>query len=58
MGPQLMVQAVVIAFVKEVEVVIGQERDVMPHRDRGGLGLGLFVYHGLIFIDLDAYCKD
>ena len=33
MGPQLMVQAVVIAFVKEVEVVIGQERDVMPHRD-------------------------
>ena len=60
MGPQLMVQAVVIAFVKEVEVVIGQERDVMPHRDRGGLGLGLglFVYHGLIFIDLDVYCKD
>jgi hypothetical protein len=53
-----MVQAVVIAFVKEVEVVIGQERDVMPHRDRGSLGLGLFVYHGLIFIDLDAFCKD
>ena len=53
-----MVQAVVIAFVKEVEVVIGQKRDVIPHRDRGSLGLGLFVYHELIFIDLDAFCKD
>ena len=60
MGPQLMVQAVVVAFVKEVEVVIGQERDVMPHRDRGGLGLGLglFFYHRLIFIHLDGYCKN
>ena len=45
MRPQLMVQAVVVAFVKEVEVVVGQARDIVPHRDRGGLGffaMGLF----------------
>jgi hypothetical protein len=54
------VQAVVIAFVKEVEIVVGQQRDVVPHRDRGsfGLGLGFFVCHGLIFLDLDDYCKN
>lgn len=62
MRPQLMIQAVMVAFVKEVEVVIGQERDSMPHRDRGSLGLGLgltlFFYHVTIFIDLDAFCKN
>ena len=60
MGPQLMVQAIVIAFVKEVEVVIGQERDVVAHCHWGGLGfgLGLFFCHRFIFIDLDVYCKD
>ncbi len=59
-GSQLVVQAVVIAFVKEVEIVVGEKRDVVPHRDRGslGLGLGLFVYHNSIFLDSEVNCKD
>jgi hypothetical protein len=56
MGPQLVVQPVVIAFVKEVEIVVGEQRDVVPHRDRGSLGL--FRCHKFIFINLEVYCKD
>ena len=36
-GSQLMVQAVVVAFVEEIEIVVGRERDVVPHRVRGSV---------------------
>ena len=49
MGAQLVVQAVVIAFVKEVEVVVGQKRDVVPHRDRGVLALVLVFWSAIVY---------
>jgi hypothetical protein len=38
------------ALIEQVEVVIGQPRDVMPHL--GGRSFAFFVGHGFILVDL------